>query len=242
MNECMNGTLTSSFLLCIVRRKSHKTMVSHDEGRRNRMETSLQIRKERREDKMMARRRRCEAPNVLAVVSSDSSDSLGSCTLVPSDRSIVNEPTSFSPTSSSSAVGDLISVYTQFMINEQSVTVENLYETTKNFRRLLSVTDRPPVKEIIQVGAVEVFVKLLTHPDQTIIFEALWALTNIASTKYAATVATSGAVDIIATTGLLVHENPDIREQAAWCIGNIAGDNIKYRDELLGRQEIIHGM
>ena len=34
-------------------------------------------------------------------------------------------------------------------------------------------------------------------------------------------------------SSLLDHTNPDIREQAGWCVGNIAGEGVQYRDLLL---------
>jgi importin subunit alpha-6/7 len=32
---------------------------------------------------------------------------------------------------------------------------------------------------------------------------------------------------------LLLHVRPDVRDQAAWCIGNIAGDSAALRDQCL---------
>jgi len=56
-------------------------------------------------------------------------------------------------------------------------------------------------------------------------------LTNIASTSKTYVVVDAGAVEPL--TQLLRHENPDVREQAAWCLGNIAGDKQEFRDLLL---------
>ena len=64
-------------------------------------------------------------------------------------------------------------------------------------------------------------------------FESAWALTNIASTDK-----TTAVVDALAVPpliDLLRHEVPDLREQAAWCLGNIAGDSRVLRDHLLSQ-------
>lgn len=53
-------------------------------------------------------------------------------------------------------------------------------------------------------------------------FEAAWALTNIASTNQTRAVVEHGAVPGLVRN--LRHHNPDLREQCAWCLGNIAGD------------------
>ncbi len=53
-------------------------------------------------------------------------------------------------------------------------------------------------------------------------FEAAWALTNIASTTKTKIVVEHGAVPALVRN--LRHHNPDLREQCAWCLGNIAGD------------------
>lgn len=47
-------------------------------------------------------------------------------------------------------------------------------------------------------------------------------MTNIASTCKTKTVVDHGAVPALVRN--LRHHNPDLREQCAWCLGNIAGD------------------
>jgi HEAT repeat protein len=100
------------------------------------------------------------------------------------------------------------------------------------FRRLLSAERAPPVQECINCGAIPAFVECLQRVDSTDLqFEAAWALTNIASTDRTDVVVDCGAIPHLVQ--LLDSVSPDVREQAAWCLGNVAGDGPSYRDLVL---------
>ena len=62
-------------------------------------------------------------------------------------------------------------------------------------------------------------------------YEALWAITNIASGTSQQTAAVTPALSKVAE--LIRSRNDEISEQAVWCIGNIAGDNYICRDRVL---------
>lgn len=118
------------------------------------------------------------------------------------------------------------------VFNHPHSTEEDKFKALQGFRRMLSVEVNPPVIEVLESGALWHFAKLLKHnnnPDM--VFEAAWTLTNIASTDQTSVVVDADVTpDLVA---LLKHERGNIREQAAWCLGNIAGDGHRLRDMVL---------
>jgi importin subunit alpha-6/7 len=80
---------------------------------------------------------------------------------------------------------------------------------------------------------------LTLRPSQILQTEATWALMNIASgtTEHAATIVDGGAIPPLIR--LLHSSDLDLVEEAVLALGNIAGDNVGYRDILMA-SEIIH--
>ena len=78
-----------------------------------------------------------------------------------------------------------------------------------------------------------VYFALISYNSDEIVFEAAWAITNIASGESRHT---RGVVEVGAVPKLLrLVSHPDVRiaEQCIWALGNIAGDGTVYRDMLI---------
>merc|ERR1719426_205068 len=98
----------------------------------------------------------------------------------------------------------------------------------------LEPKQNPPIQEVIAAGVVPRFVQSLqdtARPDLQ--FEAAWVLTNIASgtAEQTRAVVEQGALPIFVQ--LLQSPNDDVKEQAVWALGNIAGDSPNFRDLVL---------
>ncbi|CAM9112793.1 unnamed protein product [Discosporangium mesarthrocarpum] len=105
-------------------------------------------------------------------------------------------------------------------------------DAARGLRKILSREGNPPVDEVIKAGAMPLLVQCLDDIDNTDLqFETAWALTNIASTSKTRVVVEHGAVPSLVRN--LRHHNPELREQCAWCLGNIAGDCSELRDMVL---------
>ncbi|KAF6773882.1 hypothetical protein AHF37_07274 [Paragonimus kellicotti] len=101
-------------------------------------------------------------------------------------------------------------------------------------RKALSRAKNPPIDEFYKRNVVKILVDNLSSSSDDLVFEATWALTNIASgdTTHTTAVVEGGAVPKL--IGLLGHPAMNVAEQSVWALGNIAGDGALFRDMLIG--------
>ncbi|CAA3004037.1 importin subunit alpha-like [Olea europaea var. sylvestris] len=188
-----------------VRRSKYKVAVDAEEGRRRREDNMVEIRKNRREEGLLKKRREgLQAQQFQPTVN------------VPQqvDKKLESLP---------EMIADVCS-------NDGTLQLE----ATTQFRKLLSIERNPPIEEVIRSGVVPRFVEFLARDDYPQLqFEAAWVLTNIASGTSDSTkvVIDQGAVPIFVR--LLSSPSDDVREQAVWALGNVAGDSPKCRDLVL---------
>jgi hypothetical protein len=129
--------------------------------------------------------------------------------------------------------GNLDSLVEMVQSNDPRIQIQ----ATAFIRKLLSREKIPPIQAIIETGVLTYLVEFLKRNDfPSLQFEAAWALTNIASgsSEQTGLVIECGAVP--AFRDLLFSPKDEIREQAVWALGNIAGDSPACRDFVLSHQ------
>lgn len=186
------------------RKKDFKTGISTDDSRRRREETSVRIRKNKREESLAKKRNFGQSTGAARARHHDASVA----------QKLENLPKMVAGVTASDPAQQL--------------------EATTQLRKLLSIERNPPIEEVIAAGVVPRFVQFLTcHDNPQLQFEAAWALTNIASgsSEQTRVVIERGAVPIF--VHLLTSPSDDVREQAVWALGNIAGDSPQCRDFVL---------
>lgn len=194
-----------------VRRNRYKVAVDADEGRRRREDNLVEIRKNKREESLLKKR-----------------------------REGLQGQQQFPAPLQSSNVDKKLETLPNMVAGIRSDNNQMQLEATMQFRKLLSIERSPPIEEVIQVGVVPRFVEFLQREDfPQLQFEAAWALTNIASgtSEHTKVVIDHGAVPIFVK--LLSSPSDDVREQAVWALGNVAGDSPRCRDLVLSSAALL---
>jgi len=197
------------------RQKNFKKGVDADEARRKREDAAVQLRKQKYEEMLQKKRQTGDAPAPGGLMSEPQMQDGGQMAVSTNS----NFPADQMPT--------LLQALRSNDPNAQ-------FQATQQFRKILSIEQNPPIQEVINAGVVPRFVEFLkeiARPDLQ--FESAWVLTNIASGNADQTrvVVEHGALPIFVE--LLGSPNDDVREQAVWALGNIAGDSPNFRDLVL---------
>lgn len=219
------------------RKKTFKKGVDAEEGRRRREETTLQIRKTKK-DVHVAKRRNMPTGGG-GVAAAPTPAGMAAASLMGMDVSMPITGVAGAPTQAAAPPpnANLANKLEQLPEMVKGVSGDDpavQTECTTQFRRLLSIEKNPPIQQVIDAGVVPRFVEFLQRDDNPALqFEAAWALTNIASgtSEHTKVVIEVGAVSIFVR--LLLSPNDDVREQAVWALGNIAGDSPPCRDLVL---------
>lgn len=199
------------------RQKSHKKTTDADQAKQKREDLVVQLRKQEKEEALLKKR---NAGGNTPASAQPFSTPLGGMT----DGDAMVTPAC--PQQLENMPG-MVQALT-------SNDPDAVFTATQQFRKLLSIEQNPPIAEVISAGIVPRFVQLLrevARPDLQ--FEAAWVLTNIASGTADQTrvVVEHGALPLFVE--LLMSPDEDVREQAVWALGNIAGDCPNFRDLVL---------
>eukprot|EP00931_Biecheleriopsis_adriatica_P102946 TRINITY_DN7784_c0_g1_i2.p1 TRINITY_DN7784_c0_g1~~TRINITY_DN7784_c0_g1_i2.p1 ORF type:complete len:535 (+),score=141.55 TRINITY_DN7784_c0_g1_i2:56-1660(+) len=197
------------------RQKAFKKGVDADDARRKREDAAVQLRKQTREEALQKKRNQNE----------------GTAAAMPDAMAMGGQTGMQTGMPGANAALEQIPALSQQLMSDDP---QAQFNSTQQFRKLLSIEQNPPIQEVIAAGVVPrfvMFLKEINRPDLQ--FEAAWVLTNIASGNADQTrvVVEHGALPIFVQ--LLQSPNDDVREQAVWALGNIAGDSPNFRDLVL---------
>jgi importin subunit alpha-6/7 len=195
------------------RRGEYKKGLDSDDARRRRADSTVELRKNKRLEQFAKRRMRTDGQTERA---NNFGTSASNSAPLPSNAkaTIENLPQHVAGLSNPDEAARLTH--------------------TRAIRKLLSIEANPPIQQVIDSGAVPVLVRMLgTIRNFDILFEAAWAVTNIASGTSAHTHEVVKNNGVEAFVRLLGCPNVDVQEQAVWALGNIAGDSHKCRDHVL---------
>jgi len=202
------------------RQKNFKKGVDADDARRKREDAAVQLRKQTRDEALQKKRMVNEVPP------GQLPDPMSAMAAMGASQTQMG----MTGLASNAALEQIPALSQAIMTDDPQAQ----FNATQQFRKLLSIEQNPPIQEVIQAGVVPRFVQFLkeiNRPDLQ--FEAAWVLTNIASGNADQTrvVVEHGALPIFVQ--LLQSPNDDVREQAVWALGNIAGDSPNFRDLVL---------
>lgn len=198
--------------------RDFKKGIDSDETRRRRVDVTVELRKKTRDEQVMKRRMKAEGETAV----DENQDTL--------NRQPEVTASSFSKQDIQEKLKNIPSLVVNANSNDRQVRLAAVTE----FRKLLSIEKSPPIQQVINTGIIPRLVQMLGFvDDEALQFEAAWTLTNVASgtTDHTQTIINHGAIQ--AFIALLASPNAEVKEQAVWALGNIAGDSAQFRDYVI---------
>jgi importin subunit alpha-6/7 len=197
------------------RSTSFKKTVDTSDGRRVREQTTLHIRKQKKDEQLRKKRFKSDVQMM------DENNNVPSSTLIMHDG---KSPTAEDiPQLANIVMGD----------NPQ----EEKFDAMVFLRRLLSKERNPPVDTFLATGALPHIIRGLTvgFNDHSLALESERILGYISHRHTAEVLGAGGAAPLVQ---LLNSDCIAVREEAIWCLGNLAGENAEARDMVLAQNPI----
>lgn len=195
------------------RKKDFKPTVCMPDGRRKRDEIKLKIRKDKKDANIRRRR-------MGALCLSDNLDS-----------------------STTGKIGEIENAMN--ILTRQTATKDETIGAIKYIRKKLGAqdVDAAVVNSVVKAGLVPLLLTVLKHQPENpvgLIAETILALTNLSAVGGNASLGIERTVETIAP--FIHHDHPEVRTQAAWCLGTIASENNSYRNWLIRQDVIVKGL
>jgi len=204
-------------------RSGVKKGIDNAESRRKRNDVTIELRKKNREEQMQKRRMNTVLPKA---TNDENANSLN-----VNGQNFQQSPL---PKLNKKDIKERLNNITQLVNGVNGNDPAERLRATVEFRRMLSIEDCPPIEQVIKSGVVPRLMQFLSYNnEQKLQFEAAWTITNIASGTTAHTKCVVEHGGISCFVNLLRSPNAEVREQAVWALGNIAGDSPEYRDLVL---------
>jgi importin subunit alpha-2 len=190
-------------LMDSVHSKQFKNTNRHEEMRRRRNETSVELRKQKKEEQLMKRRN-------VEIIDEDEFDKCPS----PEAPQVISDL----------SLKDCLEAFNSGEIFKGAMGVR---------RVLSQKHDQVPIDKVLASGLLPYLVQALSNASSKIRFEAAWAITNVTAGNSAQTwtAVNSGILPPIIT--MLSSESDELCEQATWCIGNMIGDSGELRNHVI---------
>ena len=227
MNRNPSRGLPSGTISLSLASLSYLSFTALSESRRNRSDALTNSRLAKKEALLKAKRYK----NVEAVQPNPSAPSLSA-----------SAPPQAFESETTETLQKALTTFKMHQADEKTVKKPELYHTLESVLILLGRQDMPPIDQVIQMGFLPHIVRLMSiYSFPQLVFRAEWALTNITSKVHGVKpVVDSGAVENLEKN--LFHNDPDVRLQSIWCLGNIAGGPRGYRDLLSSRTKLVRGL